>query len=108
MCSIAPYAIFSAFPKIGGFIVAPFFLVCKVLSRPSEGDDGNFWPVSDAHGNAAAAAKAAADHEAGSPKPIESRRVVREKLIVRPKNRTDEGQPHHAAVRVPAQNEIGT
>ena len=66
MCSIAPYAIFSAFPKIDGFIVAPFFFVCKVCSRPTEGDDGDFGAVSDAHRNAAAAAKAAADHEAGS------------------------------------------
>ena len=108
MCSIAPYAIFSAFPKIDGFIVAPFFFVCKICSRPAEGDDGNFWAVSDAHGNAAAAAETAADHEAGSPERIEPCRVVREELIVRAENRADEGQPHHAAVRVPAQNEIGT
>ena len=105
---IAPYAIFSAFPKIDGFIVAPFFFVCKVCSRLAEGDDGDFGAVSDAHRNAAAAAKAAADHEAGSPKPIEPCRVVREELIVRAENRADEGQPHHTAVRVPAQNEIGT
>ena len=108
MCSIAPYAIFSAFPKIGGFIAAPFFFVCKVLSRPTEGDDGNFWPVSDAHGYAAATAKAAADHEAGSPERIEPRRVVGEELIVCAEDRTDDGEPHHTAVRVPAQNEIGT
>ena len=81
MCSIAPYAIFSAFPKIGGFIVAPFFLVCKVLSRLAEGDDGDFGAVSDAHRNAAAAGENADDQEAGSPKPIESCRVVREEII---------------------------
>ena len=73
-----------------------------------ESEETNSGAVSDAHRNAAAAAKTAADHEAGPPERIEPCRVVREELIVRAENRADEGQPHHAAVRVPAQNEIGT
>ena len=77
------------------------------MSRAAKRDNGDFGSVSDAHGNAAAAAKTAADDEAGFPERIESRRVVGEEFIMRAEDRADDGKPHHTAVRVPAQNEIG-
>ena len=75
------------------------------LSRP-QGNDRDFGLVCDTDRDSSAAAKPAADGKGRFSHRVKPRRVVWKKLIVRAEDRAKEGQPDHAAVRMPAQNQI--